>query len=404
MQVAFFLHLYQPPSQKRDIALSVIKESYAPIANILAKKKDVRLTINITGSLLFQFEKYGFTNLIDEYARLIRRGVVEIVGSSAYHAFLPKLPVTHMRRQMMLQKETLLKYFGRDTHIRGFFPPEMAYVPAISEVVQSMGYEWMILDESAIGGVKSGPQIYRDKQGLIYFLRNREISYKIVCGSVTNSLELFDSLKRLDSSPTQQDSYHIIACDGETFGHHNKKGLKTLSSLLSTKKYSLSTISGLINLKLKKMVVVKPRKSSWTILDKKRTFDKPFVRWADNENAIHKMQWKLTDLALSAKHDAKSLRHLDSSLYSCQYWWACARPWWNVEMIEAGAHDLLQSIIESHATASYKKKALSLYHSIVANAFDWMRKGKMQKRIDNENEYDQHHRHFTDQKSISVNQ
>jgi hypothetical protein len=113
----------------------------------------------------------------------------------------------------------------------------------------------------------------------------------------------------------------------------------------------------------------------------------PFIRWSDPENSIHRLQWKLTHLACHLCTDEKSQRKLDKALFSCQYWWASARPWWCIEIIEAGAHALLQAIIESHASARIKERGVDLYHEIVTTAFEWMRNGKMQRMVDKEHEY-----------------
>ena len=383
--LSVFIHFYQPPTQKREVVVQIAEESYIPVAEGLLKNPKAKITANITGSLLLLLEKYGYSRVIELYKDLIAKGSIEVVGSSAYHAFLPKLPDNLIIRQIDLQEQLLRKYFGSQVKLRGFFPPEMAFVPKMSRIVQAKGYEWILLDKYAKRGARAYAPLYRDKEGLVYFFRNRDASYAIVRETLKNSNEL---LEYFDTS-TKDMAYRIVALDGETFGHHHKKGEKFLEDIYKNKSITLKTISEIMNMDLE-VSIISPRKSSWTILDKKRSIKKPFIRWADNENEIHNMQWKLTKMAYEAKHDEKSLKKLDTALFSCQYWWACARPWWHIEMIESGAHALLQSIIESHSTAKYKEKALVIYHSIVATAFTWMRTGKMQKRVDQEHEYLQH--------------
>lgn len=383
--LSIFVHFYQPPTQKRDIVSQIAEESYIPVAEGLLKYPKAKLTVNITGSLLLLLEKYGYSRVIELYRDLIAKGNVEIVGSSAYHAFLPKLPEKYIVRQIELQEIILRKYFGKDLRLRGFFPPEMAYVKSLSKIVQSKGYEWILLDKYAKRGVRAFAPLYRDEKGLVYFFRNRDASYAIVNGTIKSSKDLLEYFQ----THTKSMVYRVIALDGETFGHHRKQGERLLEDIYKNKSIVLKTISELTDLDLEVSIIC-PRRSSWTVLDKKRSIRQPFLRWSDKENEIHKMQWALTKMAYQAKHDEKSMRKLDQALFSCQYWWACARPWWHIEMIESGAHALLQSVIESHATAKYKQKALNIYHNIVATAFMWMRTGKMQKRVDQEHEYLQH--------------
>ncbi|MFO0704112.1 MAG: polysaccharide deacetylase family protein [Patescibacteria group bacterium] len=392
-KLAFFIHFYQPPTQKREIVAQIAEESYIPVAEGLLKNKKSKITVNITGSLLILLDKYGYSRAIEMYRKLIEKGNIEIVGSSAYHAFLPRLPEKQVIRQIELQEQILKKYFGQNLKLRGFFPPEMAFVPNLSKIVQARGYEWIVLDKYAKRGPRTYAPLYRDKDGLIYFFRNREASFAIVQNKIKTPKDLHEYFE-MNARPA---AYRVIAMDGETFGHHNKKGEKLLEDLYSCKEFELSTLSGILDMDLE-VSVINPRKSSWTILDKKRSLNKPFLRWFDRENEIHRMQWRLTKMAYEAKHNERSMKKLDAALFSCQYWWACARPWWHIEMIESGAHALIESIIESNDTAIYKEKALELYHGIVATSFSWMRTGKMQKRVDQEHEYLQHLKDRSSQK------
>jgi len=66
------------------------------------------------------------------------------------------------------------------------------------------------------------------------------------------------------------------------------------------------------------------------------------------------MQWELTNFAIekvnkSSDKDSSQWRRarkfLDEGLYSCQYWWAGAVPWWGVSFIEEGAYLLKRSVL-----------------------------------------------------------
>ncbi len=382
MQLALFLHLYQPPTQKRDLVVRVVKESYTPIIHALIHNPRAKVTMNIAGCLLHKLDQYGYKSLLSQIHQLVARGRIELVGSSYSHAFLPKLPRQQIIRQVKLQEAVLKKYFGEDMRLKGFFPPEMAFVPKLARVIQELGYEWLVLDSYAKRGNHAYAPLYRDRSGMKYFFRHRAASYALVADDIHTADDFIQMTNRL----TKDKLYRILALDGETFGHHRPGQEKLLERIYEDRSITMHTISGLEALGLEE-VLFTPRKSSWTILDHTRSVAQPFVRWNDPENEIHRMQWELTELAIGASHDAKSQKKLDGALFSCQYWWASARPWWQIEMVESGAHALLQSVIYSHATARYKRKAVDLYHNIVATAFDWMRSGKMQKRVNQEHEY-----------------
>lgn len=382
MHIALFLHLYQPPTQKRDLVIRVTKESYIPIIRGLMHNPGAKMTLNIAGCLLTKFDQYGYSGLINQLRQLVSKGRVELVGSSAYHAFLPKLPESQMLRQIELQEGILRRFFGESLVLKGFFPPEMAFVPKMSPIIQKKGYKWIILDNFARRGSSAYAPLYEDKGGMQYYFRHRMASYALVAQDIRTSADFTKVIGEL----TKDKLYSVLALDAEMFGHHRPGYEALLEKIYKSNDIRLHTISELEGLGLQK-VVVDTHQSSWTILDKHRSIHKPFIRWRDPENEIHRMQWGLTELAIKAPHDIKSQKKLDSALFSCQYWWASALPWWQVEMIESGAHSLLQSVIYSHATAQYKRKAVDLYHNIVATSFDWMRSGKMQRRVDQEQEY-----------------
>ena len=382
MHIAIFLHFYQPPTQKRDLVVRVAKESYIPVVRGLLHNPTGKITLNIAGCLLSKLDQFGYSGLLSQMRQLVSKGRIELVGSSAYHAFLPKLPEAQMIHQIELQEELLHRYFGTNLKLKGFFPPEMAFIPRMSKIIQKRGYEWIILDSFAKRGSYAHAPLYKDKDGMKYFFRHRPASYALVADDM-HSVQDFSAMVE---SLTKGKLYRILALDGETFGHHRPGHEGLLDKIYKSDDIALHTISELEHLGLES-IIIRPHKSSWTILDNNRSVHQPFVRWNDPENEIHHMQWELTELAINTPHDVKSQKKLDSALFSCQYWWASARPWWQIEMIESGAHALLQAVIYSHATARHKRKAVDLYHNIVATAFDWMRSGKMQRRVNQEHEY-----------------
>jgi len=205
-----------------------------------------------------------------------------------------------------------------------------------------------------------------------------------------------------------------------------------LFGLLQSKDLNNATISQ-IGDHIKKTQEVTPVDSTWASSEKDLANGTPFNLWFDRSNKIHELQWELTDLAIEAvgkqsedrswkvedrKEDRRSkldktkstLYHpvsipassfyplasdsnmnqeenkqnsrklLDSALHSCHYWWASARPWWSLEMIELGAYKLWQ-VVESSTTATINEKenAFKLYQDIIATAFSWQRTGYVRK-------------------------
>ena len=108
-------------------------------------------------------------------------------------------------------------------------------------------------------------------------------------------------------------------------------------------------------------------------------------------NQLHELQWRLTNLALEAVAEAgeeePARSQLDRGLHSCQYWWASCRQYFNVEMIEKGAGQLLEAI-KSTGNAEKTVEAEGLVAEIGETARQWWESGYADNLI---REYQQTH-------------
>lgn len=383
---ANFLHIYQPPIQKPYWVNRVAKESYYKIFRLLIENPSAKITMNINSGLLEMLEKCGHIDIIEMIEKLIFRGQLELTGSAKYHPLLPFLPEKEVIRQIKLNEKTLAHYFGskKKLNLKGFFPPEMAFSPQLAKTIADLGYKWIVVDELSFP--REGPKQKYDRiyqmpgfKDFSIFFRERQMSWVILSGQIGTGRLLIQNLgERL-----KKQEYLLTAMDGETFGHH-RPGLEMLlfeiykSNLLKTVK-----ISELFDL-FPKRESIKPISSTWALMEKDLEKKKPFARWDDKDNPIHQAQWKLTRLAIKAVTEAskkaqgynKVRQILDRALHSDQYWWASAKPWWSIEMIERGAKELYEAVIFSPGVNKrIKNKARELYYKIIFTAFDWQRSG-----------------------------
>jgi hypothetical protein len=121
-----------------------------------------------------------------------------------------------------------------------------------------------------------------------------------------------------------------------------------------------------------------PKPSNWALMPQDMKKGVYFARWDDPGNAVHQLQWNMVDYAfeLDSKYgNEKSRDFLDISLHSDQFWWASAKPWWSLEMIERGAYEILQSIKSTDAPFESKEKAQKMYYEIITTGFNWQRNG-----------------------------
>ena len=244
MKWANFLHIYQPSDQQPDILQSIVDQSYRPILTHLMNNPNVRVTLNVNGALLELFDKYGHRDLIDMLRQGGEVGKIEFTGCGKYHAFLPLLEEKDICRQVIINNETCLFYLGEKAYQpRGFFPSEMAWHDRLVSIIESLGFEWVILDEIAATGAPGEidyTKIYKIKDSkLSVFFRERRLSNLIMSAIVRSKATLLEAMKdELGSS-----RYIVTAMDGETFGHHRPGLEKMLFDILDTPDFNLVKIS-----------------------------------------------------------------------------------------------------------------------------------------------------------------
>lgn len=381
---ANFLHFYQPPTQKPVWVKKITAESYRRLVQGMLEHPEARVTININGILDELLDQNGEGDVLDGLKELLRRGQIELTASAKYHPLLPMLPDEEIIRQVELNNDTHKKYFGDLYKPRGFFPPEMAFSKHVAEVVAKLGYEWIIVDELSFKKEHAAVDystIY-DVEGLKnfhIFFRERKMSYKILSGQIGTGNLLVDSL----GDRLQKDEYLLTAMDGETFGHHRPGLEHLLFEIYAAKEIKTCLISDLAE-RFPKRAVVDPLPSTWALMEKDLEKNEPFSRWQDSRNPIHMLQWQLSNLAMEVVHTAdpkdpefsKARTALDRAIHSDQYWWASAKPWWSLEMMERGAKELKDVVLMTPGVdQATKDTAEDLYRQIIFTGFEWQREG-----------------------------
>lgn len=390
MHWANFLHIYQPAVQKQVWVKRIAEDSYRKIFSGLLSIERARLTLNINGVLCELLDQAGAHDVLKNIKTLIDSGRLEITGSAKYHAFLPLLPEGEIERQIILNEETLSKYFGNNWKKGGFFPPEMAYSKKVAEVAKKLGYKWIIIDEMAI------PDGNKIEKGTIYnieglddfhvFFRERNLTFKILSSANSGALPFILKFlePRLDKS-----EYIVTAMDGETFGHHRPGLENLLFEMFKEEKIKPAMISDLPEI-FKKKEAIEPRDSTWAAVPRDFKIGQPYFRWHNKDSVLQNRQWELLYLAIEVvNRDAsqKTRTLLDKALHSDQFWWSSARPWWSLEWIERGAYDFKEIIKKSNtASEEDKQKAEELYKQIIYTGFEWQRTGLVDELSRSENE------------------
>lgn len=396
MKISIFLHFYQPYNQQKDILLRIVNESYLPITRGLLERPHAKVIININAALTELLIKSGFNEVIDNIVKLADRNQVELTSSAKYHAFLPLLPREEIIRQINQNDETNREILGNVYNPEGFFTPELAVNDKVMEVIAKKGYKWISVPQVAHPeGNPDFSKLYRhSKTGVNLLFRNKRVSAVVLSAMCRDVQDLIKETKDLH----EHDKYWFLVMDAETFGHHRVGHEKLLFEILDETEFFEPVRA--VDLLQSNLITqnIDLRSSTWTNeeqdfwIDKehtKATTVKSFILWKDPSNPIHKLQWKLTNLAIitlrNYKNEGregnykKARNLLDKAISSDQYWWASAKPWWSLEMIEQGAYQLKTVFSTLDPKVQSTKEADNLYRSILDQAFEWQRSGYIRK-------------------------
>ncbi len=392
-----FLHFYQPANQQKDILEAVVKQSYLPILQKIAELPNVNLSINVTGSLLELFERDGYNDLLNLLRKSVKEGKIELTGSCKFHALIPLIPEEEIKRQILQNQETINNILGFEYKPKGFFPPEMAYHPKLDKIIEEMGFEWIIMDEIALshnGNFPVSDRIYKlDDTDISIFFRNRRASNLIMSAVARDTKTIKQALAEEFKQP-----YLVTGMDGETFGHHRIGFEKLLFEILEDESLGVTSGETFLEGEADKLPVEKvtPKPSTWasSIQDIEQGIQ--FLSWRDPENPIHDQQWEFLDMVLKMVQDYtknaenyEQIRHkMDMALASDHFWWASAKPWWSLEMIEDGAFRLLDVVLSlEKVSENVIFTAYKHYMGIVSKAAEWQRQGIVREMAVQQNQF-----------------
>jgi 1,4-alpha-glucan branching enzyme len=97
---------------------------------------------------LFRFETQYSRDLVAAFKILQDAGVLEIVTSSATHAYLPCFDLAHVRPQLRVGVRAYREHFGCDP--AGIWLPECGFVPGIDRLVAEAGIHYFLVDAHAL--------------------------------------------------------------------------------------------------------------------------------------------------------------------------------------------------------------------------------------------------------------
>ncbi len=147
-QWVFLLHFYQPPSQSLDMTEGILRSCYLPILDALIANPQVKLTINLSASLIIQLESLQSHDFFPKLHLLLKREQIELLNSPIFHPIIPLTPDNVVFRQIQENAE-VIKKFCQVRPISGLFPPELALDQHTLEIMTGK-FDFLIADESSL--------------------------------------------------------------------------------------------------------------------------------------------------------------------------------------------------------------------------------------------------------------
>jgi hypothetical protein len=138
---------------------NVVDRSYLPVLEMLEANPSYKVILNWTGFTLDvlsgAYPEYGkYPEVIDIIKRLVKRGQVEITGTSWSHAILPLSTLEDVKRDIKLFTDTSKRILG--VKPKGFFPPELSIDPLLPMVLKENGYEYSFINHDIMRYTKTG--------------------------------------------------------------------------------------------------------------------------------------------------------------------------------------------------------------------------------------------------------
>ena len=259
------LDLHFAADQPDEVLREVAERCYRPLVGLLGDAPRGGVTMSVDGVLLERLGDQGMGDIIEGLGRLVEEGRVELTGSAAQNAILTALDEDEMKRAIEEHARVSRRVFGALFKPAGFFPPELSYSPAVGRAVDALGYEWVLVDETAADGLEP-MALHQDlyaiegTDSLTVFFRDRSLS----TGILYRGFEGADDFAGAVGEPACGTGYLVTATAAEVYGYHHAGYEGFLAAVLGDERVESSTLSGLLTRYGQDRTPVRIRQSSWS--------------------------------------------------------------------------------------------------------------------------------------------
>ncbi len=261
-------HFYQPPREDPFTGNIPREPSAAPYANwneritVECYEPNFKagnfqhISFNLGGTLARWLDEHAhetYEGIVEaERAYRASHGVGNGLAQCVHHTILP---LARRRDKICQVRWGVASFEHRFGHRpQGMWLPEMAVDYETLEVLAAEGIRFTILsDEQVYGGSSerksatgSGPYRVDLPSGaeIAVFVRDRHLSNQLSFG-MPDSAYVHEWLEEHVTERCRKDGLHVVATDGETFGHHHRQGVEVLRRIANGEErhgYELTTL------------------------------------------------------------------------------------------------------------------------------------------------------------------
>ena len=367
------LHLHQPPHQDEVILKKITSESYSLIISLLERYPNLKLTINISGSLIELLGQYGLEQILERIHQFAKEGRVELMGTAMHHPILPLIPEQEVNRQIDLYLALFEKTFPGIAKPKGFFLPEMAYSKKVATLIAQKGFSWIVLDDLHKGLPADSTIQYQVKDLPITVLfRNRKVSSHFPPEAIFKFLHFID-----------QDINLVTAHDGELYGHWHTDDKGYYDKAFNNPQIQFFLASEFIE-SLTKKEEVEVKEISWETTLEDEAAGAPYSLWQHPTNEIQTHMWKFADFCLKILEEhrldpyfLKARHRIDRGLTSCAWWWMSGRKIgplspisWHPSETKKGIDELIEGLRYLSLSPEIEALAEKQYQVLIKLIFD----------------------------------
>lgn len=134
-----------PPQRLENL----YQERHLPLLRDLLKWPHAALSLTVNSWLLQHWLERGWEAGLQCLRELYDFGKVEICGTASHHALLPLVPESVAFRQVRRNSRLLQQLLHPEWRPAGFVPPLLGYGHELSRLLQPLGFNWCLADDSA---------------------------------------------------------------------------------------------------------------------------------------------------------------------------------------------------------------------------------------------------------------